>query len=456
MESDLEILIECYISNLEVFYEKQGSDKAIDGRKLSIGCSELHKATNTKSSKVDLICKKLTASGSLSKLIPIVWGHAFEATTKLITSILLNCIIHEAPASIRSYNNMNSCSPDGIGQILIDVNIFMRQYRRPISIRDLEKSRGNYKFDKIVDFESAHKFYERFRKVNNNLISSEYSELLQRAHVPIIALFEFKSPISRDLKCKINQEYIYQVLGGLEIIKICDIGVFAECRFVVCNAKQLAFNDSYLEFKSGNIDSSGLFMLEKPKFIGAKYFVINGSDTSIHPYDCIVEIEAEMDLWDIINKLVINKDYTTIDCCFIENDEYSSRRLFDNFTSELNNTGCNFSMESIAEYYGRFQAYTGEGVNPISELTNYLYSCNEGKIFGVMYWKMMDHGIAYIDKVNGFIDEHIDDIKDVYDSMCLLKHFSNDRIKMILSEIPCKRGCRKSVVYEEIISQLNK
>ena len=441
MDNGIELLIRLYISNLEIFYNKQGSVRALTDRRSTIGCSELHEATHTESSKRGLIKKKLRADSNISTIIPIVWGHAFEPTTKLITSIILNCNIYDAPASIRSKNNINSCSPDGIGQILLDLKLFKKLVMNTATAKQLETHRGNYKFDNIVDFESPHIFYERFRKLNNGLLTDREKDLINKFYTPTVALFEFKSPYSRDLKGKINQEYVYQVLGGLEIINICDVGVFSECRFVICSKSQFAFDDKYLDFKRGTPDDSGLFMLKVPFFIGIKLFILNEELLSEMPYDDLVEIESTMDLCDIINKFTINRDYNVIDYCFIRNDEYSSRRLRDDFVT------------NISEILG---IEIGDIVDRMTtdELINYLYK-NHNRVFAVMHWKMMDIGVAYVNKITGFIDEHMDNISDVYNCINALKGLNSENIELVLSSLPpSKRNCRVSSIYPNIKSLL--
>jgi hypothetical protein len=64
---------------------------------------------------------------------------------------------------------------------------------------------------------------------------------------PIIALFEFKCPASRQLNGKVPEYYIPQVEQGLALIDFCNFGIFAEAKFATTNA------ESMLEFGSNSI-----------------------------------------------------------------------------------------------------------------------------------------------------------------------------------------------------------
>lgn len=434
-------LIKWYISGLNIFYKKQGTSLALYERRLTVGCSELFSATSTKSSKITLIKRKLDVNKQQGKIIPLVWGHLYEPTTKLYTEILLDCEIHEAPASVRNVKDggITSCSPDGIGEIVVNFNVFKRIYSKQFSIKDIPKSRGNYVFNGLINFAEPLEFYKRNNFINNDFANSEFVRKFRLTHFPTIALFEFKSPYSRNLEKKIKQEYIYQVLGGLNIIEICDVGVYSECRFMVCNIEQFRFDDKFLNFRYGNVDDSGLFSFDKPKMIGCKFFIVN--DGVENPFEDIQKVESESCLHKIMDALTVNIDYTIVDCCYLEEDKYSSAKLFEKFTRELSINVGEINVE-------RFNNYVSA-----AELVEYVTGFP--KVFGYMYWKLMDNNIAYVNNVYDFVESHSENVNDILKTVSLLSDMDNMDAHATLDSLKKVRVCRESCIYEEVKSVLN-
>lgn len=433
--ASLELLVKWYISGLKIYYKKQGTAEALYERRLTVGCSELFDATSTKNSKIKIIKRKLDAGKNNMVVIPLVWGHLFEPTTKKYTSILVDCNIYDAPASVRNHDGVTSCSPDGIGIIRVNFETYKRIYSKQNSIKDIKKVRGNYVFSSLVNFNEPLDYYKRVSAINNCRADPLFARLFDLTHYYTIALFEFKSPYSRTLEKEVKREYMYQVLGGLNIINLCDVGVYSECRFMICTREQFQFNDKFVNFRDGMDDTSGVFSFKRPKMIGCKFFILTGKE---NPFEDIFNLTSESDLHRVMDCLTVNIDYTTVDYCIVDNDDYSTGRLFDEFVGELS------EILSV-----KLEINPGWNIDQIVK-----YVTADDRVFAFMYWKLMDNNIAYVNEVHDFVESHLYDVKDVLKTVSLLANMDNMEAHSVLDSLKKTKACRESCVFSEVEDKL--
>ncbi len=448
LPSPLDVIVIVLTSWYESIYPQQGSEEAMRRRALTVGCSEISKANGTKADKLALIKNKLGPTKQ-TKAISLTWGHIFEDSCRTVTEVLMDCTIHNAPGSIRHKNGFISCSPDGIGVVRVPHSMVNRPQVRT---RDLKIVKGKYDFSSVVNFDESLIHYQRYRKINNGLIDESYSEKVDAIYHNRIALFEFKSPISRDLVEEVPYQYSFQVLTGMNVVDICDYGVYSESRFVSCDKEQFGFNDAYVNFDNGYTDDSLLFHKVTPFMIGCKFFVYKDCvDSETRDELGFTCIESKSSLHYIENNISAVVDYYCIDCCFVMNDEYSSRKLLVDFYTKLCDIGVKAcSFDDLAKAYYTY-LYRND-IAPLITLVLETYKVKHKVMFAIQLWKLMSNQIVYFNKVIDFADNQLEGATDVIESVRLL----NNRLDAedIIASVPRKRG-EKGCVSGSISSLLS-
>lgn len=431
--SMLETSVQALMNYYSVIYPKQGSVEAMANRCKTIGCSEIHKVNHTKNSKMEVLKSKLGLTKS-PKVVPLIWGHNFEDTCKVATELLFDCEILTAPGSIRSNDNYISCSPDGIGVVRVPHTYAKK---KTIKLTDIPCKRLKYDFSKVVNFTDPIKQYERFRRINNSP-SDRYSKLVDQIYFDAVALFEFKSPISRKLSGEIPQGYCYQVLAGLNVMSVCDIGIYSESRFVCCNRQQLDFDCKHVDMDTGKPDDSLEFYTIVPFMIGCKFYVFDGVPEDIRSLVNVHEVISKYDILQLNNNIEVTRDYYCIDCCFIRNDDYSSRSLLNKFYNILSKV-MNVDFDQLSDAYWCF--HNNRNIEPLLNLVKHK------DIFAVQYWKLMDNQVAYFRPIEDFIDRNLEGAIDVINSVNLL----SDRhdINNVIGQVKKSAGSRANI-YDEI------
>lgn len=189
--------------NLNAFIEEnknlpsQGTKEWLDNKKYKIGGSEIATILNLNPYQST---KDLIGFHSNTKIfnnnIAIYWGRLFESVLQNKINSLLNCKINEFGSIPHKKHGNVAYSPDGVAVV--------------------HKS----KLNKLIDVEDLNRF-------------------------SLIVLFEFKCPYSRIPTGLIPDYYLPQPKLGLDIIKICDIAIFTEAIFRLCNIDDLDYNDKY-------------------------------------------------------------------------------------------------------------------------------------------------------------------------------------------------------------------
>ena len=439
LPSPLEVLVIIMMSWYESIYPQQGSEEAMKRRALTVGCSEISKANSTKADKLALIKNKLGLIKQ-AKAISLAWGHIFEDSCRLATEVLLDCTVYNAPGSIRHKNGFISCSPDGVGVVRVPHSVVNRP---PIHVRDLGIARGGkYNFDSVVDFEESLTHYQRYRKINNGMTDDSYSNKVNTIYHDRIALFEFKSPISRGLIKEVPYQYSFQVLAGMNVVDICEYGVYSESRFVCCSKEQFGFNDEHIDFDSGEIDTSLLFHGITPFMIGCKFFIYKDTvDNDLRDELGFTCVECRSNLHYIENSISAVVDYYCIDCCFVANDEYSSRRLLIDLYTKLRDIPVTCSFDELAKAYYTYVYH--QDISPLITLMVRTYRGKTKDMFAIQLWKLMSNQIVYFNRVIDFADNQLAGAIDVIESVKML----NGRFDAedVISSVPRKRGSKGNV-----------
>ena len=219
-------ILEKYVSFMNSMGFKQGSTEWLNNRVYSIGCSELYKACGTPTKQQEIVNIKSGKGPNLSTIIPVIWGTVFESSTRTITELILGTKIFTLNGSIRNKNSVISCSPDGIGIVRLPKQTALDLITKDINdYYTISKDQYKFKCNKLIEPGILCEF--------GNTASNNWEPPQDDDDVELIALYEFKSRHSKALvHDKIQPEHLYQVLGGIEVMKIVyNIGVYAESWF---------------------------------------------------------------------------------------------------------------------------------------------------------------------------------------------------------------------------------
>jgi hypothetical protein len=219
--------LERYIAHLNETNPTQGSREWLDGRKYSIGCSELYNGCGTPTMKRNLANSKMGKGPDMSHIISIIHGNVYESSTKKVTELVLGTKIFNVSGSIRHPNGIISCSPDGLGVVKLPVKVAMRL------INKKSKDTLFYKNNRIkVD---SKKLFEPAILVDDSIINNFdwQPPSDDGTDVKLIALYEFKSRCQKELQFnEIEPGHLYQVLGGIGVMKVAyNVGVYSESWF---------------------------------------------------------------------------------------------------------------------------------------------------------------------------------------------------------------------------------
>lgn len=402
-----EAILRNYIEILKLRSYKQNTDKWLEQRQETVGCSELYDASNTTKSQQKIIKNKCGMSIDISHVMPIIWGNIFEDSVKSFSEIYFKCKIYECPGNIRGSNGITSCSPDGLGIINIPIKNYINATKR--------RTHAKY---------ASGKKQNRYNKLTNRAFPNHNTKY----DFPIRCLFEFKSPISRDLKSVIKPEYMFQVLGGMNIIENVDMAAFIECKFVTCELANLNFDDECINPKDGY--SCYNYAHEVPVFIGLKLvFMTSGAYENSFTLSGSEKVVAFCDESDFsaFKGLALGKDYFCYDTVF-------AHRIFDKFDARICDSVSmflpEFKQEIIAEFaMAATNANCGNDLRfnvaykKIVEIIKYkdqLY--NNMMLVGYIPYKLFDYNAFYVHKLHDFIDVRLDKYKFIVDEVAKCKN----------------------------------
>jgi len=219
--------LERYIDYLNYTNPRQGSREWLDGRKYSVGCSELYNACGTPKMKQNLANIKLGKGSDLSHIISIVHGNVYESSTKKVTELILGTKIYSVNGSVKHPNGVVSCSPDGLGVVKLPHNVAFKLIGK--KSRDVIKYKNDrFKINSKKMIEPAILVDDNIQHINNWKPASDDSN-----DAKLIALYEFKSRYNKELHFDdIEPGHLYQVLGGISVMKVAyNVGVYAESWF---------------------------------------------------------------------------------------------------------------------------------------------------------------------------------------------------------------------------------
>jgi hypothetical protein len=450
----IELLLHIYLNLLRINAVEQGSEQWLANRCKSVGCSELGDLLNaTVASKKMLISSKLGINRMRDGIPQLMWGHAFECTTKTFTEVYFDCKVIDCPGSIRHPNMRVTCSADGIGYARVPLDV-IRFLSEKISIKDMEKSRGKLKFNKSLMFSKDTQIYEINKRINNKTLAGKpfgREEILLNYYPIMITLFEFKSPYSRVLTSEIPTNYCCQVQGGLNIFQIASLGFYVECRFVNCYVSQFGYNSNYVNFQGSEFD--GEFAITTPLMIGAKFYIMHEHALSYftdHPLNSDIFITSAWDYQQFGDRLTFSQDYITVDCCFVDDNPIQNAKLLLQFISEM----ANLLEISIEQREYLTNLYIDAIIDPanIINLMIAVKELNPKRIFAIQLWKLMDFTNAYFNRIGDFLSMFADDVSDVTDSVGMLKAFDTATAEKLIGRIP--KAARKNANMSEIISKI--
>lgn len=451
-ESFLELLLMYYIGILNISALKQGSVEWLANRSKSVGCSELGKLlTPTIASKKILLLSKLGINRMRDGIPQLMWGHAFECTTKTFTEVFFDCKIFECPGSIPHSRLQITCSPDGLGHVRIPKDI-VRFLSQRLSVNDLERSRGKLKLNKSYVSDKSLKIYNTIKSINNKIIrGGNYTgdEIVLSYYPRMIALFEFKSPYSRVLG-EIPSDYCCQVHGGLDVVPIANLGFYSECRFVNCTIEQFGYNSRYLYFQN-NAEFDGEFGITTPLMIGAKFYIMHEHALAYFdefPIDEDIFITSIYDYQKFGDRLTFGQDYITVDCCFVDDNPIQNAKFLLKFLDEITEIFGDCDANNITEQY----ITTVADLSNIAAIIDIVKTINPKRVFAVQLWKLMDFSNAYFKRIDGFVDLFANDVKDVTGSVRMLGGMDSDEAESIIGKIP--KAARKNADMSAIIAKL--
>jgi hypothetical protein len=419
-EEKLHLLLYIYVQVQRYGRYQQGSTNWLKNRIKHIGCSELGKLLNpTIATKKALILSKTGVNKLRDNLPDLMWGHAFECTTKSFTEIFFCSTVIECCGSIPHDKYRVSCSPDGIGYAKIPRRM-LKNLTVEVPYSKLKIVRNNPDFTPVIEFYDFDTLYEELKSSSVDM--------------PILpVLFEFKSPASRRLNDKVPSEYICQVQGGLEVMKIASLGIYTECRFVNCTHDEFGFNDKYRNFR-GKLDDCE-FMGVIPKMIGVKFFIMKPHAMKYFEEEemignTFITSSADYRFGDIVS---FGEDYYTFDLIFV-NDPIINAKMFLEFVEVLRDLKYDIDENTLLKLYSDV-LITPSSIMKIVEIVT------ENKfIFGTQLWKLMDFRAAYIKRVTGFLDKFNDDIEDVLGAITKLNGNDTDYIERVVKSIPSVRN----------------
>lgn len=212
---------------------KQGSAEWIKSRETSFGGSELAALIGKNKNKTcrKLLEEKISAAKFEGNSFTL-WGHLFEPVHRTILESIYKTSIYET-GSIPWVKEGFKYSPDGLG-------VVNKEHLSAL----------------INDSNISHLIPDQ--ELLNRLLKRDSSPEL-------LVLFEQKAPANRVLNYAIPEYYVPQILSGLNVIDITDIGIYTEAVFKRCTLDDLlltsvSYNESFRFTKNT--------FTVRPKFMG--------------------------------------------------------------------------------------------------------------------------------------------------------------------------------------------
>lgn len=339
------------------YLPEQRSEQWLKDRRYSIGGSEIATVLRINKYQIikDLIKQKLNLVPF--KSFEALWfGCIFEEVIKQYSEIVFKTEIYEAGGIPYEKNNILKYSPDGLAVVESSV------------------------IDDVIDIG----------------LESEY----------ITTLFEFKCPFSRVINHdKIPDHYVPQPLMGMEVINICEFGLFIEAVFRFCNSEDLE-NNKYIRFKHYDKVRFG-----NPLYYGCMSLYYNKDETN----------ENLINLIDVL-RMNMSNDFITDN---IENELLSAvmKTIIDYKLIKIRYHKIYKFDENIITSYSNRELFESE----ISNVKNDIVQ--EGhEYLGVLCFKMFDKSIKPVYKKNILTDDVLEDIENVI--AFIKKMDSRDEIDM--------------------------
>ena len=222
---------------------KQGSDEWIKSRETTFGGSELAALISKNKNKT---CRKL-----LEEKIHAIkfdgnsftfWGQLFEPVHRAVLESIYKTSIYET-GSIPWKNEGFKYSPDGIG--VVNKAHFIRLLK------------DNSILHLPADIDTLLKSLEECTRGQSTAAEHDDQDIL--------VLFEQKAPANRVLNYAIPEYYTPQILSGLNVIDITDIGIYTEAVFKRCPLDKLSLTS--IEYSESFRFTKNVFSV-LPKYIG--------------------------------------------------------------------------------------------------------------------------------------------------------------------------------------------
>jgi YqaJ-like viral recombinase domain len=382
MKSISEVL-ERYVLYINSNTNIQNSAIWLEKRRLSVGCSELYKACGTVNQRNDIIKNKIYGS-DLSRINAIIWGHVFESSTKLMCELILNTKIHVMGGSIKHDSNVVSCSPDGVGILRVPTSIVLDLISQKVEDHYKGKKRFAIKPNGVVypailvgDFKTNASNWSPTTMTKDN-----YND-----EVELVALYEFKSRYSKAVDhTKTDPGYLFQVLGGIEIVKpVYKVGVLAEANF----SQVQKFYDAKLSVRDSHRESGNKI------FFGSCKYVVENNSTAIE----MLPIEFEL-----LHGKKFTVDFDVVDGPYFFT--YGDKVIFDDngFSEKYNIPKIDqpTNIEELNNYFDYVNTFLNRSANKPHYYTNYQIEAMT---------------IKYIAGLEGFISKIIPYCADIIDQV---------------------------------------
>jgi len=398
---------------------KQGSDEWKEKKTYTIGGSEI--ATLIGRNKYQNICNLILSKIGISKFTgnnATRWGNLFEPIIAGYVESKLDCQMVGSDLFLKGAVDHQTYSPDGLGIISIENNQLV---------------------------------------FNNKFIASQYpkiktidSTLIDKSADSKIVLFEFKCPMNRKLDSQfVPDEYIPQVLTGLNSIPITEHGVYAECSIRRCSWGDLEFTDVFNKTPIMNVDNGIPVAMG---FIGFSW------DEIYAPLDSTLKKSSkdfvDGKLFDF-GKMSVNVLESVLYAMDLKKlDIYYSAINFDNYhlaNNIINNT-LNIP-DDISETFDVNSAYR-KGLDKYykgqlkKDLDQFRLLKNP---IGILPWKMFKCNFHIIERDEKFIYNYQQLINDVIEVIKKCKNDMQNYKKIINEFLDTREELKQYKLCEEII-----
>jgi len=361
-------------------YKPQSADW-FAGRSERVGCSELRKACGTLNEREDIINAKLYGM-DLSRIKPVVWGNIFESSSQLMCELVLGTKIYNMNGSIHHSSGYIACSPDGVGVVKIPTEYIKDILYKKARHHCTSTKTRNVHIDPMPLVHPGI-CVDNFRPRKQDWEPTQMSKENYYDEVELIALYEFKSPYSRIMEHdKIKPEYLFQVLGGIDVIRpVYGIGVFAEVWF----EESIPLLDIGLAIYDQHRGTQNTIYFASCKYIVMKNF----TSQKMVPFEI-----------DMVLGMKFMTDYEVVDGPYFF--RYGDKVIFNE-----NGFGEKYSIPDIPKPYdvstlNRYFARLNEHLNAQINKPNYSY-----------IYQLKNMSIKYVSGLEGFADTLSPHCKDL-------------------------------------------